>query len=759
LLSVTLDQAPAPIPGAEPGTPAAALLQDLTTDHALLFPPYAGTSSSSSGLFYFCVSGRSNAALGQEALLPQHQLRSWVQEITADGQLRRTFGGSDLDSGLLNCPTAVAISEQTRRLIVVDNRFSGVYLYDLDSTDFITRHCHYCATLSSSDTHCDAKQSDAVARVDFRQPYDVAVTANGCSMVIIDYRGIVVMDILSGRTRRVIGKPFMGTWRMAVDDRDILYVAGKSESQVSKFDLKSNSDDCIETFKCFDTHGQLASRVHCIALSPCQQYLTVIIADRGSFGTPNQTLIILDRRGHTISKCSLGRIKPTHMLITGEGEIIIIMRTHPYITVTRGQVPPKPHGHIPFEFIKGFIAPKKKPSSKVVTANCKWHLRELQRRFDKIQSNAMVRFGFNPIFDKNVVGIIRSYMQTPFPFRNAKVTFNSHVIARGTGFNPLEGDPRCIAATHISDSKNKLYGCVLVGVTGERLQQCRRNLTSPGCQGMVQIFNPDGESKADTIKISVLDDGSEICSPEAICVHPVTGHIFIADSGNQCITEFTYDSKLIRHISTLTIDDRDVPLSSPTDVCVLATGEIVICDQTMPAVHVVTSTGVHLRSFGLAFDENEFIRPSSIAVDCSRDRLYVVDPRDSCMHVVKFSTGQPLRRYNGLSVPFHVRLTPCSQYVVTTITSKSTLSIRSFKKQALHVYPHQRYPSFVSEQQFGRAYRRIVVLSAATGNIEHCSTFAINSDTCIAISPSGDILCATAFSRTSAALYTMQSTC
>ena len=164
---------------------------------------------------------------------------------------------------------------------------------------------------------------------------------------------------------------------------------------------------------------------------------------------------------------------------------------------------------------------------------------------------------------------------------------------------------------------------------------------------------------------SVGGEGSgplEFDCPFGIAVHPTTGQIYIADSGNHRIQVINNDFTYSHSIGS----EGTAPgqLQCPTDVALDSAGNIYVCDNDNTSINVFTLDGMFIRQFGSrgssdeqttsegSRDEDGEIIPDEGSDDADQDgyiiksvavdrynQVYVVDHYNNCISIFT-SDGQ-----------------------------------------------------------------------------------------------------------------------
>ena len=147
--------------------------------------------------------------------------------------------------------------------------------------------------------------------------------------------------------------------------------------------------------------------------------------------------------------------------------------------------------------------------------------------------------------------------------------------------------------------------------------------------GQLQFYNPAG----------------------GIAVHPSTGQIFVADSGNQCIQVFTND---LTFAYTIRSPHSRKPLLNPYDVALDNEGYLYVAEYSGKCIAKFTTTGQYVARFGSSAP-GQLSRPSALAIDnnlvyvCEygNNRISVFNTTGTFLHCFG-KTGSGDREFNGL---------------------------------------------------------------------------------------------------------------
>jgi DNA-binding beta-propeller fold protein YncE len=141
------------------------------------------------------------------------------------------------------------------------------------------------------------------------------------------------------------------------------------------------------------------------------------------------------------------------------------------------------------------------------------------------------------------------------------------------------------------------------------------------------------------------------------------GVLYVADPGAQVLVMF--DAPRHKEIRVTRVDDRT--LVSPVAVAVGSQGRVYVVDSYLRQVLQLDRDGELLRTIG----HDDLQRPSSVAYDAGRGRLYVGDSKSHVVHVFD-DDGRKLASFGGLgsepgqfNSPTHVASMPDGGVAVT----------------------------------------------------------------------------------------------
>ena len=123
-------------------------------------------------------------------------------------------------------------------------------------------------------------------------------------------------------------------------------------------------------------------------------------------------------------------------------------------------------------------------------------------------------------------------------------------------------------------------------------------------------------------------EGSELGRlrhPQGVAVHHLTDMIYVADSGNNRVCEFSSSGHVISCMSGYITDDNiTVDFNSPRDISVMTDGRMVISDEYRVIVTYNNMTVIHVwGSLTAGQGLGQFNWPNAVASD--EDLIYVVD--------------------------------------------------------------------------------------------------------------------------------------
>jgi tripartite motif-containing protein 71 len=172
---------------------------------------------------------------------------------------------------------------------------------------------------------------------------------------------------------------------------------------------------------------------------------------------------------------------------------------------------------------------------------------------------------------------------------------------------------------------------------------------------------------------SLLDEGDgQFNSPSSIAVNPSTGNVYVADTGNNRIQEFTSSGIFIAKWGFE--GQPDGYFTEPSSVAVDPTsGNVYVADTGNNRIQEFTSSGIFIKRWGSSGSaDGEFIGPTGVAVSTSSGNVYVADygnnriqvfKRDGTFITVWGSSGFGAYQFNG---PKSIAVDPSSGEVYVT---------------------------------------------------------------------------------------------
>jgi DNA-binding beta-propeller fold protein YncE len=132
--------------------------------------------------------------------------------------------------------------------------------------------------------------------------------------------------------------------------------------------------------------------------------------------------------------------------------------------------------------------------------------------------------------------------------------------------------------------------------------------------------------------------GTGMGKPYDVAVHQ--GRIFVSDTEKRSVLVFDARENVFFEIGT----KRPGELRKPLGIDVDDSGNLYVCDASAKRIQIFNRDGAHVKSIGNA---DYFVRPSSVAVNADKSRVYVVDSGgvDSDQHhvlVFDAATGEHL---------------------------------------------------------------------------------------------------------------------
>lgn len=113
------------------------------------------------------------------------------------------------------------------------------------------------------------------------------------------------------------------------------------------------------------------------------------------------------------------------------------------------------------------------------------------------------------------------------------------------------------------------------------------------------------------------DKGRALFQPMGLALSADGQRLYVADRGWNCVFVFDLKAGAVTSIG----EDERFPLGWPIGVALDAEENVYVTDTSTRTVRVYSKTGTFLRGIG----KDHFVRPTGIALDPTRQRLYVVD--------------------------------------------------------------------------------------------------------------------------------------
>lgn len=286
------------------------------------------------------------------------------------------------------------------------------------------------------------------------------------------------------------------------------------------------------------------------------------------------------------------------------------------------------------------------------------------RSFATRDDNPLQRsFRDHPLFDKNVLGIIKKFLVT-------STAFGSYGDSYGQFHNPV--------GTVLNPPTNELF---VVDIW----RHC------------VQKFSADGRTFISKFGSEGYGNGA-LCNPRAIALDSISSRLFVVDD-TRLVQSFTLDGDFVSEIGK-------GELSYPCGVAILHNDSgslLFVSDANLHCIVVFEATSGAYR-FQLGFSDNadeQLYWPLHMCIDAAAKEVYVLEWLNHRVSVFSTSSGALLRRissygenYGLLLYPSGIALHPTRDEILVADThnhrlqvfnSKSGVYLRSFSSRGKDV--------------------------------------------------------------------------
>jgi hypothetical protein len=211
--------------------------------------------------------------------------------------------------------------------------------------------------------------------------------------------------------------------------------------------------------------------------------------------------------------------------------------------------------------------------------------------------------------------------------------------------------------------------------------------------------------------------------PRGVAIHPVTGTIFVADSGNDRLVELTFDKGVFRWVRT--IGDALFTWGRPHGVAVDRSGRIYAADTYRNQVLVMDATGTLLSTI------TDLAEPTGIAVSPT-DEVFVADTHNDRIRVYAYDEANRLinpgfeNDFQGWSGAARGQLTTSDVHGGgKAALFSSPTAFTNFFAQTVRSLPTGRYSASVWYKRVGSikwAHLGVKVRNAGTGEVTYSAT-------------------------------------
>ena len=163
----------------------------------------------------------------------------------------------------------------------------------------------------------------------------------------------------------------------------------------------------------------------------------------------------------------------------------------------------------------------------------------------------------------------------------------------------------------------------------------------------IQQFSSNGELVRSWGEFSNLDLGSApggtFNEPWGVAVSPDGQYVYVADTWNHRVQQFTSEGDFIREWGVFGQGDDSFSMWGPRDVLVDENGNVLVVDTGNKRIKVFDGEGNFINQFGIfGFDIGQFDEPVGIALDQASNQLYVADTWNQRVQVFDYNNGFPI---------------------------------------------------------------------------------------------------------------------
>ncbi|QYK50426.1 MAG: TIGR03663 family protein [Anaerolineales bacterium] len=136
-------------------------------------------------------------------------------------------------------------------------------------------------------------------------------------------------------------------------------------------------------------------------------------------------------------------------------------------------------------------------------------------------------------------------------------------------------------------------------------------------------------------------EGGIFNEPWSVAVSPDGRSVYVADTWNHRIQQFTASGQFVRMWGYFGQDESSGALWGPRDVAVLSDGNVIVTDTGNKRIRMYDAQGNHLADYGeFGFEAGQFDEPVGLAYDAALERIYVADTWNQRVQVLEYRDGR-----------------------------------------------------------------------------------------------------------------------